>query len=276
MEHIRTLENQNSLARGQYIQETLKQFKINSAIQKRRFPRIQNIIVDFSPGSEKKRLIITAHYDVVKGSPGANDNASGVSVLLGLCQELNGIRAPIKIVFFDREEAWFRTPILRLGLLGSLYYAYRTNLRSISAVLNLEFCGSGDYLAIWSIGHKETNLSIFKQVTTAANRLNLPFKSAHVPWMLMTSDHLSFRLRSFPNALTLSLLPSVGVQAMEESLARVNLYKLLFQRRQILREPLSLVHTHQDSSAHLSESSLRLMLSLLLEVIQEQVVHTEG
>ena len=276
MEHIRTLENQNSLARGQYIQETLKQFNINSAIQKRRFPRIQNIIVDFSPSAEKKRLIIAAHYDVVKGSPGANDNASGVSVLLGLCQELNGIQAPIKIVFFDREEAWLRTPILRLGLRGSLYYAYTTNLRSISAVLNLEFCGSGDYLAIWSIGHKETNLSAFKQITTAANRLNLPFKSAHIPWMLMTSDHLSFRLRGFPNALTLSLLPSDEVQAMEESLARVNLYKLLFQRRQILREPLSLVHTYQDTSSHLSESSLRLMLSLLQEVIQEYVLHTEG
>ena len=276
MEHIRTLENQNSLARGRYIQETLKKLQINSVMQNRRVPRIENIIVDFSPSTEKKRLIITAHYDVVKGSPGANDNASGVSVLLGLCRELRGIQAPVKVVFFDREEAWFRTPILRLGLLGSLYYACTTNLRSISAVLNLEFCGSGDYLAIWSIGHKETNLSIFKQVTTAANRLNLPFKSAHIPWMLMSSDHLSFRLRGFPNALTLSLLPSVGVQAMEESLARVNLYKLLFQRRQILHEPLSLVHTYQDTSSHLSESSLRLMLSLLLEVIQEHVVHAEG
>ena len=122
MEHIRTLESQNSLARGRYIQETLKKLQINSVMQNRRVPRIENIIVDFSPGTEKKRLIITAHYDVVKGSPGANDNASGVSVLLGLCRELKGIQAPVKVVFFDREEAWFRTPVLRLGLLGSLYF----------------------------------------------------------------------------------------------------------------------------------------------------------
>src|SRR5208283_4405448 len=131
MEHIKALENQNSSARGRYIKETLKMFEIKSVIQNCRVPLIKNIIVDFSPGFENKRLIISAHYDVVKGSPGANDNASGVSVLLGLCQELRAIKAPVKIIFFDREEAWLRIPILRLGLLGSLCYAFTTDLRNI-------------------------------------------------------------------------------------------------------------------------------------------------
>jgi hypothetical protein len=249
---------------------------IQALIQENHIPRIQNIIVDFSPGSEKKCLIISAHYDVVKGSPGANDDASGVSVLLGLCQKLKDTRAPIKIVFFDREEAWLRTPILRLGLLGSLCYAYTTNLRNISAVYNLEFCGAGDYLAIWSIGRKETNLEAFKQTAAAANRLNLPFKSAHIPWLLISSDHLSFRLRGFPNALTLSLLPSDSISKIEKSLAGLNLFKFIFHRSQILRTPISLIHTKEDTSPHLNESSLKLMLSLLLEVIQEYSIHTEA
>ena len=99
MEHIKALENQNSSARGQYIQEILKRFRIKSVIQNCHVPRIKNIIVDFSPSLENKRLIISAHYDVVKGSHGANDDASGVSVLLGLCQEFRAVKAPVKIVF---------------------------------------------------------------------------------------------------------------------------------------------------------------------------------
>jgi len=269
MSHIKALENQDSSARGQYIQETLKGLELKSVIQNCNFLQVKNIIVDFSPGSENKHLIFSAHYDVVKGSPGANDNASGVAVLLGLCQELTGIKAPVKIVFFDREEAWIRTPVLRLGLLGSLCYAYTTNLRNISAVYNLEFCGAGDCLAIWPIGQKDSTLSAFKQITAASNRIGLPFKSAHIPWMLMSSDHLSFRLRGFPDALTLSLLPSDGIQAIEKTLAGTNLYSLIFQRRPTMPEPLSVVHTAKDTSSNLNESSLRLMFSLLLEVVQE-------
>ena len=272
MEHIKALENQNSSARGQYIQNTLKRFDIKSAIQNCHVPQINNIIVNFSPGFEKKHLIISAHYDVVKGSPGANDNASGVSVLLGLCQELSGIKAPVKIVFFDREEAWIRTPVLRLGLLGSLCYAFTTNMRNISAVYNLEFCGVGDYLAIWPIAHKESTLSAFKQITAAANRIGLPFKSAHIPWMLMSSDHLAFRLRGFPNALTLSLLPSDGIQAVEKTLAGTNPYNLIFRHRPIMPEPLSVVHTSKDTSSNLNENSLNLMLKLLQEVIREHAL----
>jgi Zn-dependent M28 family amino/carboxypeptidase len=269
MEHIKALENQNSSARGQYIQQTLKRFEIKSVTQNCNVLQIKNIIVDFSSGFENKHLIISAHYDVVKGSPGANDNASGVSVLLGLCQELRDIKIPVKIVFFDREEAWIRTPLLRLGLLGSLYYAYTTNLRNISAVYNLEFCGAGDCLAIWPIGHKENTLSAFRQITVASDRIGLPYKSAYIPWMLMSSDHLSFRLRGFPNVLTLSLLPSDGIKAIEKTLAGTNLYNIVFRHRPIMPEPLSVVHTSKDTSSNLNENSLNLVLKLLIEVIRE-------
>jgi hypothetical protein len=268
MAHIKALENQNSSARGQYIQETLKKFEIKSVTQNCHVPRIKNIIVDFSPGLEKKRLIFSAHYDVVKGSPGANDDASGVSVLLGLCQDLWAIKAPVKIIFFDREEAWFRTPALRLGLLGSLCYAFTTDLRNISVVYNLEFCGVGDSLAIWPIAHRENTLSAFKQITAASDRIRLPYKSAYIPWMLMSSDHLSFRLRGFPNALTLSLLPSDGIQAIEKTLAGANPISLIFRHRPIMPEPLSVIHTSKDTSSNLNEKSLNLMRTLLLEVIR--------
>ena len=82
----------------------------------------------------------------------------------------------------------------------------------------------------------------------------------------MRSDHLSFRLRGFPNALTLSLLPSDGIQAIEKTLAGANPYSLIFRHRPIMPEPLSVIHTSKDTSSNLNEKSLNLMRTLLLEI----------
>jgi len=268
IEYVRALENRDSLARGKEVLAALAGLGIEPAIQECRRPQLRNIVVDFSPKSEATRLLFSAHYDVVKGSPGANDNASGVAVLLGLCGELKHRLAPVRIVFFDREEAWLRTPILRLGLLGSLYYVSKTNLRSIAAVYNLEFCGLGDFLGVWPIRGKETNLPALRVVEKAASRLALPSKSAHIPWLFLSSDHLSFRLKGIPNAVTLSLLPTSQSPVLENLLASLSLVRLLAGRRPVLPEPLCFIHSDKDTSSHLNESSLKLMLSLLLEVIQ--------
>lgn len=274
MEYVMLLENRDSLARGEQILSALAALGIEPAIQRCYRPQIKNIIVDFLPETKfVKRLLFSAHYDVVKGSPGANDNASGVAVLLGLCHMLRCSQVPVRIVFFDREEAWLRTPVLRLGLLGSLYYVYKTNLRSLAAVYNLEFCGSGDLLAIWPVKIKETGLSAFKEVKKVASQLALPFRSGHIPWPFLSSDHLSFRLKGFANALTLSLLPHHQVPLMESLLARTKMSRLLASQRLKLTGTLSFIHSEKDISSNLSEKSLRLMLSLLLELIQKHRRH---
>jgi hypothetical protein len=54
----------------------------------------------------------------------------------------------------------------------------------------------------------------------------------------------------------------------ERLLSRVSLSRLLAGQRPVLPEPLSFIHSDKDTSSNLSENSLRLMLSLLLELIQ--------
>jgi hypothetical protein len=269
IEYIRALENKNNSARGSLIRASLDALEIESSIQECRLPHIKNIIVDFSSGSKEKCLLFSAHYDSVKNSPGANDNASGVAVLLRLCQELKHIRPPVKIVFFDREEAWLRTPIINLGLLGSLFYVNTNKLGNLAAVYNLEFCGLGDFLGIWPVKGKDFGLDAFSRATAAAETLNIPFKSAHIPWPLLSSDHLSFRLKGISNSLTLSLLPANQVPGLENLFSRINLIDIFLRRRKILPAPLSSMHSSRDNSSLLSEDSLRLMLSLLKEIIHE-------
>jgi hypothetical protein len=269
MNYVKDLEGHSSLERGQTVQSILAAAGIKSKIQQHRYPRIKNIILDFASGSEGKSLLFSAHYDAVKGSPAANDNASGVAVLLGLCRRLQHTRAPVKIVFFDREEAWVKTPWLRLGLLGSLFYVWKTDLRNIAAVYNLEFCGAGDSLVVWPITDTQIDLPVSRRVSRVAARIKLGCHCAHIPWIFISSDHLSFRLKGLANAVTLSLLPATQLPAMETFLSELKLTSLVKGRRPPLPGILSDIHSSDDLSANLEEDSLQLMLALLLEIIRD-------
>lgn len=81
-------------------------------------------------------LILAAHYDTVEGSPGADDNASAVAVLLETARRLRGVdrMREIHCIGFCLEEE---------GLLGSLAYAaeLKAAKRTIAGALVLECVG---------------------------------------------------------------------------------------------------------------------------------------
>ncbi len=95
------------------------------------------------PGGDRAReiVLVGAHYDTVQGSPGANDNASGVAVLIEIARRLRGC-APartVRLVAFVNEEA----PFFYFGQMGSKVYA-RAARRSgddIRLMLSLEMLG---------------------------------------------------------------------------------------------------------------------------------------
>ena len=104
--------------------------------------RAENIVVSCNPSD--RRLVIGAHYDSVDGSTGANDNASGCSVLLHLIGGLGNTKHSIDFVFFDREE--------RIGH-GSEVYIDIVGKENISAMINLDMCGYGDTITISDKGN---------------------------------------------------------------------------------------------------------------------------
>ncbi len=56
-------------------------------------------------------ILLGAHFDTVRNSPGANDNASGVALVYLVASELVALERRSKnfvFAFFDEEEKWYR------------------------------------------------------------------------------------------------------------------------------------------------------------------------
>jgi hypothetical protein len=92
-------------------------------------------------GTRPEILVVGAHYDSVSGSPGANDNASGVAGLLALARRFAGkpCGQTLRFVAFVNEEP----PYFQTEEMGSLVYARRCKERGdkISAMISLETIG---------------------------------------------------------------------------------------------------------------------------------------
>ncbi|MFY9943504.1 MAG: M28 family peptidase [Desulfobacterales bacterium] len=95
------------------------------------------------PGSHRpgEILLIGAHYDSVRGSPGADDNASAVAALLEISRFFAGRRPArtVRLVAFVNEEP----PFFATRRQGSMVYAAAARKRGddIRLMLSLEMLG---------------------------------------------------------------------------------------------------------------------------------------
>ncbi|AFY53435.1 putative aminopeptidase [Rivularia sp. PCC 7116] len=101
---------------------------------------ILNLPSDFKTGKDNlSPILIAAHYDGVPGTPAADDNASGVAVLLELARifATQPTKYPIRLVAFDMEEA---------GLLGSKDYVNELvkKKQKLRLMMSLEMLGYCD------------------------------------------------------------------------------------------------------------------------------------
>lgn len=73
-------------------------------------------------------IVVGAHFDSVSGSPGANDNATGVATVLAVARSLVDLPCRshgVRFVMFDEEE---------VGLRGSIAYATRLQQLQVDVV----------------------------------------------------------------------------------------------------------------------------------------------
>lgn len=224
-----------------------------------------NIIVSFGIGTTD--ILATAHYDCVRNSPGANDNASSISVLLDLARRLKTYRPTnkIKVVFFGDEE--------RVGLtwlVGSTAYVKAHGVDNLIGVYNLELSGYGDMVAIWPVTKEvEGNFVLNGLRQTLEDRGYAYGEAGELPFF--NSDHAPFRKAGFKGAFSLSVIPSQDEEAIRRfaeshgSKIRIMIGAWL---RKLGRDPeLPLLfqryHSAEDKSVYLEERALQLMSDVI-------------
>ncbi len=86
-------------------------------------------------------LVVGAHYDSALGTPGADDNASAVAILLEVARALpqTGLKRDVRLVFYDCEEP----PHFNLGEMGSRQHARELRARGeqVMGMICLESLG---------------------------------------------------------------------------------------------------------------------------------------
>ena len=97
-------------------------------------------IIAYLPAANSEIIVLSAHYDSVATTPGADDNASGVAGVLALAQLHKGQnRHTISLQFYSGEEQ---------GLIGSEYYVEhpllpkdQPDIKKHIVVVNLDMIG---------------------------------------------------------------------------------------------------------------------------------------
>ena len=95
-------------------------------------------------------VVLTAHYDRVPGSPGANDNSVAVFLLLNAALKLNELHADRWIIIFTDKEELEKGEGIREQ--GSFSLAEKLRLWGFgkARIFNFDCCGTGDTLVFSS------------------------------------------------------------------------------------------------------------------------------
>lgn len=217
-----------------------------------------NFTVDIGTG--ERVLLLAAHHDAVPGSPGANDNAASVAILLTLRERvLRAVRPGLRVrlLFPACEE---------LGYLGARHYVRQAGVMGIVGVLSLELCGVGDSLAVWDAAADTPFLST---VRGAFDRLGLRSdESYHVVGRIPVfgSDHRAFAAAGVP-AYGLTVIPRANAEPLREFIFRpVRGAILNLTQRPV---PFDTYHTSGDASSTLDPVALDMVVTALEAVIAE-------
>jgi aminopeptidase YwaD len=137
----------NERRAGRLVAERLRRFGYDVAVQRVRLPngRRSRNVVGRSPGP--LRVIVVAHLDGVSGTVAANDNASGVAVMLEVARALAGTEGLLvaAVGAEEREETGSR---LHLGSARLVRGLSRATRRSVRLALSLDMVGVGTTLNV--------------------------------------------------------------------------------------------------------------------------------
>ena len=229
-----------------------------------------NIIVTL--GDSEQKIVVGAHFDVAEGGGGANDNGSGVCVLLKFIhgfQSVNELSHSIDVVFFDHEE----TPES-----GAKYYVDTCDKAFITGMFNLDICGMGDIIVFDDKAAPDS--PIVESVIQAITTLQYDYS---VLRELPASDERQFEEAGIPN-IQLAVIPRDDIELVKNLVAAQKELRSAIQSGELspheadvkikdmlggasLPKLLRVMHTPDDLAIHLSEQTLMMVLRVIINAV---------
>ena len=190
----------------------------------------RNIEVEIAGGALAREIVLAgAHYDSLSGSPGANDNGSGVAALLELARLMRDTKPArtLRFVWFVNEEP----PYYKGEDMGSRRYARRSRERgeNIVAMFSLETIGyyseregsqrypfplgffypsRGDFLAF--VSNLGSRALLHEAIAAFRRRAEFPSEGVAAPAIIPGvdwSDHASFWEQGYPALMLTDTAP---------------------------------------------------------------------
>ncbi len=163
-------EGEKTAAR--YIKNKLISYRFTPEMQTFPLPSglsSSNIIATKPGGQSNKILILGAHYDSKDNSPGANDNGTGVGILLEIARIFSHrpSRPTLKFIFFGAEEMVDKNPDHHHY--GSRYYVKNLSLgerKKIVGMVSIDMVGYGKKFHVRSM--KVASMTMVNTILTRA------------------------------------------------------------------------------------------------------------
>jgi len=174
-------------------------------------------------------IVIGAHYDSVQGSPGANDNASGVAAMLALARafaKATPARTLRFVAFTNEEPPFFQTKymgsrvyaqrsrergekiVLMLSLETIGYYSDEPGSQHLLFPLNLIYPSTGNFIAF--VSNVENGFLVRQLVGSFRRQAQFPSEGGAL-WGLVPgvgwSDHWAFWEEGFPAVMVTDTAP---------------------------------------------------------------------
>ncbi|MBD1922400.1 M28 family peptidase [Microcoleus sp. FACHB-831] len=198
-----------------YITQSLKKLGFSPKLEQFEGGGANIIATRQGTNPEAGTVLIAAHYDTVSASPGADDNASGVAVVLEVARLFGSRPTPrtLQLALFDLEER---------GLFGSLAFtAKAANLENLRGAIVMDMVGyacytpgcqsypeglpvkpptdKGDFLAVIGDAEHLPLIDAFQKASGSnlppVLTVPIPFKGMLTPDVLR-SDHAPFWLKN--------------------------------------------------------------------------------
>ena len=211
-----------------FIREELARSQVTATelpfeVSGRTFTNLEVLVPSRLGATEPGCIVVGAHYDTVPGTPGADDNATGVAALLELARQLAHERfdRSLRLVFFPNEEPPFFPnagmgsaayaaalrhaavdvhTMISLEMLG--YYSDQPRSQRYPPGLSLWYPNQGNFIGFVSNLRSRNQLRDLKRAFTASS--DFPCESLAAPeWTVVVglSDHSSFWKQGYPGLM---------------------------------------------------------------------------